>query len=229
MLDTVRGVHTPEGVELKLPAAGPLLRSVAWGIDAGIRFGVLWVFAIALSFLGESGAGVAAVIAFAIWWIYPIVFEVLWQGQSPGKRAMRLRVVRSDGAPIGWQGAVVRNLLRTVDMLPLGYAAAIVTGFLDPWGRRLGDIVAGTLVVHLPPPSALSVRVAGSDALSEAVPVPLSVPEQTAVIAFDERAGALTVERQEELADLVPELTGARGGMGVRRLHAIADGLLGRR
>ncbi len=229
MLDTVRGVHTPEGVELKLPAAGPLLRSVAWGIDAGIRFGVLWVFAIALSFLGESGAGVAAVIAFAIWWIYPIVFEVLWQGQSPGKRAMRLRVVRSDGAPVGWQGAVVRNLLRTVDMLPLGYAAAIVTGFLDPWGRRLGDIVAGTLVVHLPPPSALGVRVAGSDALSEAVPVPLSVPEQTAVIAFDERAGALTVERQEELADLVPELTGARGGMGVRRLHAIADGLLGRR
>lgn len=229
MLDTVRGVHTPEGVELKLPAAGPLLRSVAWGIDAGIRFGVLWVFAIALSFLGESGAGVAAVIAFAIWWIYPIVFEVLWQGQSPGKRAMRLRVVRSDGAPVGWQGAVVRNLLRTVDMLPLGYAAAIVTGFLDPWGRRLGDIVAGTLVVHLPPPSALSARVAGSDALSEAVPVPLSVPEQTAVIAFDERAGALTVERQEELADLVPELTGARGGMGVRRLHAIADGLLGRR
>lgn len=229
MLDTVRGVHTPEGVELKLPAAGPLLRSVAWGIDAGIRFGVLWVFAIALSFLGESGLGVVAVIAFAIWWIYPMAFEVMWQGQTPGKRAMRLRVVRSDGAPVGWQGSVVRNLLRTVDMLPLGYAAGVVTGFLDPWGRRLGDIVAGTLVVHLPPPSELSARTAAGDALSGAVPVPLSVQEQTAVIAFDERAGALTGERQEELADLVPELTGARGEMGVRRLHAIADGLLGRR
>lgn len=229
MLDTVRGVHTPEGVELRLPAAGPLLRSVAWGIDAGIRMGVLWVFAIALSFLGEAGAGVVAVIAFAIWWIYPMAFEVVWQGQTPGKRAMRLRVVRSDGAPVGWQGAVVRNLLRTVDMLPLGYAAGIVTGFLDPWGRRLGDIVAGTMVVHLPPPAALSERAAASDALSDAVPVPLSVQEQTAVIAFGERAQGLTVERQEELADLATELTGARGGMGVRRLHAIADGLLGRR
>jgi len=169
------------------------------------------------------------VIAFAIWWIYPMAFEVMWQGQTPGKRAMRLRVVRSDGAPVGWQGSVVRNLLRTVDMLPLGYAAGVVTGFLDPWGRRLGDIVAGTLGVHLPPPSELSARTAASDALSDAVPVPLSVQEQTAVIAFDERAGALTSERQEELADLVPELTGARGEMSVRRLHAIADGLLGRR
>ncbi len=229
MLDTVRGVHTPEGVELRLPAAGPLLRSVAWGIDAGIRFGVLWAFAVALSFLGETGAGVVAVIAFAVWWIYPVVFEVLWQGQSPGKRAMRLRVVRSDGAPVGWQGSVVRNLLRTVDMLPLGYAAGIVTGFLDPWGRRLGDIVAGTLVIHLPPPSPMSDRTAGGDALSDAVPVALSMQEQTAIVAFDERAGALTAERQEELANLVSELTGARGGVGVRRLHAIADGLLGRR
>lgn len=229
MLDTVRGVHTPEGVELRLPAAGPLLRSVAWGIDAGIRMGVLWVFAIALSFLGESGAGIVAIVAFAIWWIYPMAFEVAWQGQTPGKRAMRLRVVRSDGAPVGWQNAVVRNLLRTVDMLPVGYAAAIVTGFLDPWGRRLGDIVAGTLVIHLPPPSALSDRALAGEHVSAAAAVPLSAQEQAAVIAFGERGTTLTVERQEELADLVPELTGARGDAGVRRLHAIADGLLGRR
>ena len=228
MLDTVRGVPTPEGVELRLPAAGPLLRAVAWAIDAAIRMAVLSVLSIVTAALGRSGLGVMAVAMFLVWWFYPIAFEVFYQGQTPGKRAMALRVVRSDGAPVGWQGSLVRNLLRVVDMLPVGYAVGVVSGFLDPWGRRLGDIVAGTLVVHVPPPQALKPRTLAADASVPVARITLRAHEQTALIAFSERADTLTQERQEELAGLVREVTGTDGRLGVARLHALADGWLGR-
>jgi len=63
-------------------------------------------------------------------------------------RSMGLRVIAANGAPVGWLAAFTRNLLRVVDMLPLAYAAGLVSSLVDPWGRRLGDMVAGTLVVH---------------------------------------------------------------------------------
>ena len=150
MLDTVREVHTPEGVALRLPAAGPVPRAVAWLIDLAIRGALLFLVSILLGLLGRVGAGVYMVVLFVIFWGYPVVFEALYGGQTPGKRALSLRVVSADGAPIGWMASFVRNLMRTVDMLPLGYGAGLVTSLADPWSRRLGDMVAGTLVIHAP-------------------------------------------------------------------------------
>jgi len=226
MLDTFREVHTPEGVALRLPAAGPVPRALAWLIDLGIRFGVLGVSTAVLGVLGKAGMGVYFIFLFLMLWAYPVVCEAMFDGQTPGKRALELRVVSADGAPVGWLAAFVRNLLRTVDALPIGYGFGLVASLSDPYGRRLGDMVAGTVVVHAPRLRAQAkVAVSGLQA-----PIhPLRPEEQVAVIAFAERAAALTPERQQELADIAEPVTGARGDIGVTRLFGIANWLLGRR
>lgn len=226
MLDTYREVVTPEGVALHLPAAGPVPRALAWVIDFAVRMAVLMVAGMLLALLGRAGAGLNLIVMFLVYWAYPIVLETLWNGQTVGKRALKLRVVSADGAPVGWLAAIVRNLLRTVDMLPFGYMAGLVASLADPHGRRLGDMVAGTLVVH-------DERERGhAPAPANAVmapPVALRPAEQMAIVAFGERAPRLTPARQAELADIVEPLTGVRGQAGVQRLYGMANWLLGRR
>src|SRR3546814_4544908 len=78
-----------------------------------------------------------SVVAFLLLWAYPVVFEAMFNGQTPGKRAMELRVVSADGAPVGWLASIVRNLLRAVDALPVGYGFGLVASLADPHGRRL--------------------------------------------------------------------------------------------
>ena len=226
MLDTVREVHTPEGVALRLPAAGPVPRALAWLIDFGIRMGLLMAASMVLGALDEAGMGVYLLVLFVLFWLYPILCEGLFDGQTPGKRALDLRVVSSDGAPIGWLAACVRNLMRTVDLPPFGYACGLVSGLFDPWGRRLGDLVAGTMVVHVPKTRRLPVMAA--DGVMAPV-LPLRPEEQAAIVAFAERAPRLTPERQQELADIAAPATGAQGLDGVRRLAGIAHWLLGKR
>jgi len=226
MLDTVREVHTPEGVALRLPAAGPVPRALAWLIDLAIRAALLMAISLVLGLLGRFGSGLYLIALFLVFWGYPVVFEALSSGQTPGKRALSLRVVSVDGAPIGWMASFIRNLMRTVDMLPFGYGAGLVASLADPWSRRLGDMVAGTLVIHAPRERTH----VDAPAFAPCAPaVPLQAHEQVAVIAFAERAHALTGERQQELADIVAPLTGARGEAGVRRLLGVANWLLGRR
>ncbi|PSD22736.1 RDD family protein, partial [Stenotrophomonas maltophilia] len=182
MLDTYREVVTPEGVPLQLPAAGPVPRAMAWLVDLGVRIAVLVVMSIPLALLDSFGSGLGLVLMFLVYWAYPIVCEALW-GRTLGKRALGLRVLARDGAPVGWMPAITRNLLRTVDMLPFGYALGLISSLFDPHGRRLGDLVAGTVVVHapvlyLPPPPTIDSVLAP--------PQPLRPEEQAALMAFAE-------------------------------------------
>lgn len=224
-LDTVREVYTPEGVALRLPAAGPVPRALAWLIDSAVRFSLLFVVGIVAAMLNRVGMGVYLIAYFVIFWGYPILFEVLWDGQTLGKRAMSLRVISDDGAPVGWLASIVRNLLRTVDFLPFGYATGLVAGFFDPWGRRLGDMVARTMVIHAPSTThAPRVQVEGVYAPVQ----PLRPQEQAAVIAFADRAAQLTQARREELADIAAPAVGIGGALGALRLQGVANWLLGR-
>jgi uncharacterized RDD family membrane protein YckC len=198
---------------------------VAWLIDTAIRWGVLTVAGLLLAVLGKPGAGLYLLVYFVVFWGYPILCEVLFDGQTPGKRALELRVIADDGAPVGWLASIVRNLLRTVDFLPLGYGVGLVASFADPWGRRLGDMVAKTMVIHAPRDrKTLHPPEAGAQAPLQ----PLQPQEQAAVIAFSERSPQLTQERRVELANIAAPAVGVGGAVGVLRLQAVANWLLGR-
>lgn len=226
MLDTLRPVGTPEGLALSLRCAGVAPRAYAWLIDFGVRWALILTVAAVLALFGEAGQGVMLLIVFVLYWGYPVVLEVLFDGQTLGKKALGLRVVNANGTPVTWLPSIVRNLLRFVDMMPFFYGFGLLSGFFDRYGRRLGDLAAGTVVVYV---ERAGMRVSAPPVPALAPAQPLRIDEQGAIVAFAERAPQMTSERQEELADLLAPLTQAQGARGVHRLLGIASHLLGRR
>src|SRR5207302_5607161 len=85
---------------------------------------------------------------FVIYWGYFATFEALWNGQTPGKRWAGIRVIKETGRPINAFEAISRNLVRVIDFFPGFYGVGVLTMLLNAKNRRLGDYVAGTLVVH---------------------------------------------------------------------------------
>lgn len=98
--------------------------------------------------LESAFIAVYVLISFVLLWGYYIFFEMLWNGRTPGKKVVNLRVIRRDGTPITLTESIVRNLVRLVDFLPFAYGLGIVVMFIDGKSRRLGDMAAGTLVVR---------------------------------------------------------------------------------
>jgi uncharacterized RDD family membrane protein YckC len=152
-------VATPERVSLSLPVAGIGYRCLAYLADLFILF-VFWViayftFTLLVSdvigfFQGLSGLAQTLLVVgvFATQWVYWTAAEVLMNGQTPGKRLVGIRVVRVDGSPVGVLESAVRNLVRVVDSLPLVYAVGVLSVLLTRQHRRLGDLLAGTLLVR---------------------------------------------------------------------------------
>ncbi|MCU1775199.1 RDD family protein [Pseudomonas sp. 13B_3.2_Bac1] len=223
-LDTRYQVETPEGIDLPLRPAGLMVRSLAFGIDLGIRGAILGVLFLLLAFLGQLGMGLSSLLLFAVSWWYMVLFEVLRQGRSPGKQWMGLRVIHDDGTPIGWSASLLRNLLRFVDLLPFGYFLGAISCLQHPTFKRLGDIAAGTLVVYSERPLA---RPQLPDAQPRRSPVPLTLSEQRALLAFAERQGELSPARVNELAALLAQPLHISAPKAVSELNGIARGLLG--
>lgn len=227
VLDTTRTVPTPEGIELSLRLAGPLIRSLAWLIDLAIRLGVFMTLGQMLAFLSEFGAGVFFICWFIIDWFYPVLFEVYWRGATPGKRACHLAVLHDDGSPVGWSASFARNLIRIVDFLPFCYGFGLVAMLLNRDFKRLGDLAAGTVVVYVDQQKTAA-KIPAAQAMP--APLPLKLAEQRAVIDFAQRQPMLTAERAAEIAELATPLVGdARGHTASIRLMQIANFLLGRR
>src|SRR5207253_9899772 len=148
---------TPEGVHLELTLAGVGSRFAAALVDLAIQIALLIVIAV-VGFVvigGRSGFEVAAVtiLSFLVFAAYDILFEVFASGRTPGKRLNGLRVVRTDGSPVGFFTSAVRNVLRLADLLPGMYLAGIVSILVTRRNQRLGDLAAGTLVVRERRPS----------------------------------------------------------------------------
>lgn len=225
MIDTLKYLETPEGVELGLPVAGPVARGLAWVLDALIRLGFYMVLALALLPMGRFGSGLFLVVLFLGEWFYPVVGEVLFHGATPGKRSLGLRVIADNGAPVTLAASVIRNLLRFVDFLPLFYGLGLVTMMLNRDFRRLGDIAAGTLVVYGgdPRPRAAMPRPGAA-----APPFELHAPERQAVLDFAERRRLLSDERARELAGLTGPLVEG-GGDPAQRLMRYAGWYAGER
>lgn len=228
MLDSIRAVETPEGVTLDLVPAGPVARAYAWAIDFLVRIAVYIVAAIFLQFLRGVGAGLFMILLFLLEWLYPVLFEVLWKGQTLGKRALGLRVLMADGRPVTWTASLMRSIGMFADILPPPYLTGLLCMLLDQDFRRLGDLMAGTVVVHAET-SKGSLRSQRSSMEPYAAAVTLSLEEQRAIVAFADRLSGLTEERAEELANHLEPLTGLRGAAAVKRLLGMASAIEGRR
>jgi uncharacterized RDD family membrane protein YckC len=231
MLDTTRRVATPEGIELTLHLAGPVPRALAWAIDLVLRLAVLFVVLMASSPLGRAGMGIVLLAAFFVEWLLPACFEAMWHGQTPGKRAMGLRVLNDDGSPLRWPAALTRNLLRAADFLPLAYGVGLLAMLANRDFKRLGDLAAATVVVYEPEKRTAARQIAVAPPV--APPFPLSLEEQRALLDLAERSASLTPERLEELAELPAPLLGApgerrEGPRATARLLGIANYIAGR-
>lgn len=201
MLDTLRPVATPEGCVLELRIAGPVTRARAWLFDFLLRLVGWFALAMLAGVSGSLGWGVFLVGTFLLEWFYPILFEVYMGGQTPGKKACELMVVHDDGRPVGWHGAFIRNTVRFVDFLPVLYGTGYVASLLNADGKRLGDLAAGTVVIHVDRRTALPPPASGDPGV-EAPPLPLTAEEQQAVVEYLHRSAQFTDERSLELATL---------------------------
>ncbi|HKY31659.1 MAG TPA: RDD family protein [Candidatus Polarisedimenticolia bacterium] len=153
-------IETPELIPLEFTLAGVGSRFLAVAIDSAIQLGLSLVVIIPyivlaaaeVAMLGSSWAlAILVLIIFCIQYGYFLGFEIAWSGQTPGKRRLGLRVIRDSGLQITPNDAIARNLLRLVDQLPGVYAIGILSTVLSSQSKRLGDYVAGTVVVHEAP------------------------------------------------------------------------------
>ena len=224
-------IETPERVELYYTRAQVGNRFLAAALDHVIQAVAIVAIALAVWMAGESlesiwqalgnwAVAVMIMVTFAIYTTYFIVFETIWNGQTPGKRVFRLRVIREDGRPIRFYEALVRNLLRTaVDSqptigLPL-YSVGIVAIFLSSRSKRVGDYVAGTVVIRESESQAPSLddvlRLAREEAIKdrEVANAPFAI-DATKLSVSDEVALRAFLRRRNDLSERVRTVLGNR-------------------
>ena len=196
-------IEIPEGAELSLHPAGPWVRAMAMLIDWLIKAGIMIALSIIFALAGAAGQGIYLICYFLLTWFYPVAFEVLRNGQTPGKKSYNIRVVSADGTPLTFASSLLRNLLRTVDFLPFFYVSGIVCCVLNRKFQRIGDLAAGTLVVYVP--TKLK-RPQLDEGKAIAPPEGLTTEEQRTLVDFVERSAALSDARQQELAHVLQPL-----------------------
>lgn len=226
-------IDTPEQIALEFPLAGVGSRSLAMVLDSLIQAAIGLIVLIVGALLGlglgsvvqwatgsASSAGLwvfafMILLLFSAWYGYFAVFEIVWRGQTPGKRALGLRVISVSGRPITPLQAILRNLLRIIDQLPALYAVGIISVLISARNQRLGDIAAGTVVVR--------------EQATEA----LQVPAQDAAVQDRLRANRLTdqelalierfLQRRDELDAEVRGRTALQIATRVRERLGITD------
>lgn len=232
-LDTDVAIETPEHIVFHYRVAGPARRAAAYLIDMVVCYGVIAIIGLLLvlalvgssfakgampSVMGAAG-GLLLVLMFAAQWVYFVAWEGLI-GRSPGKMALGLRVVSTSGRPIGFRAAALRNLLRAADALPTAYLLGVGWMALSSRFQRLGDTVAGTMVV-VPErafatgrarPIELSPPATPSELATLPDDVTLDADERAAIELFLRRRGTLGRERATELAEAIAGPIGDRVG-----------------
>lgn len=208
-------IETPENVVLNYTLAGPTLRAGAYLIDLSIRVavmaGVISVVMCASLVTPGAATGLLLLAWFLLEWGYFTLLEGFWNGRTPGKWTLGLRVIQDKGYPITFWSSAARNLTRVADGLPWllvkffpMYAAGFATMLLSPRFKRLGDLVGRTVVicersVVLPREPVIIEKI---DPLPrDEVPGPAPPPQTLALIdAFLGRRHAVSIPRGHDIA-----------------------------
>ncbi len=202
-----RQITTPEHVRVRLEPAGPGSRFLALLVDACL---ILALTALASSILGRLlpkslGTLAIATLSFVLTWIYHVGFEVRREGRTPGKAALGLRVVDARGLPLALEQSFVRNVGRVLDFAPVFYGLGGLVALLDRDGRRLGDLLADTLVVR---DASGSRRRKAADALPAALRAEGAIPVDPELarlarnrLSLDERELLIALVRRADKLD----------------------------
>jgi len=221
-LDTKCRISTAEHTAIHYFLAGIFERMVACIVDH-IILAILFIIIVIISTFAVAGMGLELgamlqsfmlLIAVVMAWLYFVLFEGLWEGKTPGKRMMRISVMSAQGTPLQFRQALVRNLLRVVDMLPhlgnLGnlaipfYGLGFISCFVTRKNQRLGDLAAGTIVVQeqrgyvgtgtseTPPATSRQLNRLPAH-------IHFSRDEARAIVAFMHRANVFGPSRRDEL------------------------------
>jgi uncharacterized RDD family membrane protein YckC len=227
-LDTSVAIETPEHIVFRYRVAGPARRLLAYLVDLVVCYGAAIAISVLLILVcfgtGAVGdavesaqalsEGIILLVLFAAQWVYFVAWEAT-KGRTPGKIAAGLRVVTTSGRPIGFGAAALRNVLRAADALPIGYAVGVAAMTVSPRFQRLGDLVAGTMVI-VPdrPRAAAMIRLWPPAQPSELRDMPeevrLDPDERSALEMFLRRRGTLGPAREHELASMVADALAAR-------------------
>lgn len=224
-------IVTPEGIDLELTLAGVGSRAIAAIIDAAIK--LVLITAVIVAFFGGTtlfdstfretadpfdafliGVAISVVIIFVVNFFYDVLFETLASGRTPGKRMTGLRVVRTGGGSVGFTASAIRNLLRIVDVLPTAYGVGIISVVVSSKNQRLGDMVAGTLVVRERQRAGLAAPVKqgrGADLQTLDVSA-LSAADVATIRSFLERRSTISPEARARLAQELSERVRAKVG-----------------
>jgi uncharacterized RDD family membrane protein YckC len=221
-------IVTPENITVTYRVAGFAPRFLATLIDLVIQIflwlAVSWIFRIAASgfqfgglSLGDFISAAGIVVGYLIWFAYASAFEMLWGGRTPGKRVLGLRVIRDGGYPINLTSSAIRNILRFLDfgMLPLTPPLVLfglpglISIFLSPQYKRLGDLAAGTLVIAEAGVSPFNTARGRADIAPQVLDLMpqlknlerISPEEYRAIRRFTERRGAWELRVQAALAE----------------------------
>jgi uncharacterized RDD family membrane protein YckC len=229
-------IETPELVALEVPLAGIGSRFLAILIDYLLQAAaflalvlVMLVFLPSMQKFESAGSkwvvAMLILIPFLLQWGYFALFEGLWHGQTPGKRAAKIRVIQQSGRAITMFESLSRNLVRAIDFLPGFYVVGSISIFVTSRNQRLGDLVAGTLVIHegktRDQPSVGNTRlftemVQQAPAAPRAITMPadalsrLNAADLHAIETFLERRLDMTLEVRQSLAARLATATAAR-------------------
>ena len=230
--DDAGGIVTPEAVPLQLSEANVGSRTIAWFIDAMALGTAIALMNVLIVMLGDDapipewvGITVLVVLNFLLLFGYPIAFETLWGGRTPGKAALGLRVVTTEGAPVRFRHAAIRAALGLVDFWLTSGIAAVLTTLLSKRHQRLGDLVAGTLVLRertaaaAPTANEFTVPVGAEDYADTIDPTGLSPRDYEAAREFLLRATTLRPQARSDIGTRLAE------GIAAKLQHSIPHGV----
>ena len=223
-------IDTPEQTTLELPLAGIGSRLLAFIYDSLLQGLLFFVLLLVFAFAGAAlptrwfawiPEWILPVLLLLFWfcmyWGYFALFEIFWKGQTPGKRQAGIRVIKDSGRPMNAFEAIARNLLRAVDALPGMYGVALISMIISPQNKRLGDYVAGTVVIH--DNKAAPVH---ADWISDSPSHdPVQVPAQATLTDNELLLIETFIERRSELADDVRQLNALQIATQLAQRHQI--------
>lgn len=230
-------IATPENVPISYELAGLASRFAAYVVDMLLKGFIILALAVAETtlislagtalsrFFGDALQGIttaAAIVAgFAVFIGYNIFFETIWNGQTPGKRLYDLRVIRQGGYPIDPTSAFVRNLLSIIDFFPLLNLAALFSILLSRDYQRIGDHVAGTIVIKQSKPISLSSILRASRILPENL-------DQSALETIRYNAGRLTPDEYQAVKHFTQRRTALPGSVQQNSARLLAEPIMQR-